>query len=153
MVKKAKKKACTDVSGTPIGTIFKGQAVQEESLYRRFGKSYRYNLQGSRSPRRKPVPTFRETYRYNLQGSRSPRRKPVPTFREILSVQSSRVKKSKKEACTDVSGNPIGIIFKGQEVQEGSLYRRFGKSYRYNIQGSRSPRRKPVPTFREILSV
>jgi hypothetical protein len=64
-----------------------------------------------------------------------------------LWVPSSRVKKSKK--ITDVSGQLIAPIFKGQEVQEE--YRRFGTTYPSHRQGSRSPRR--VPTFRDNVSV
>jgi hypothetical protein len=92
-------------------------------LYRRFGTTYLSHLRGSRSPRR------------------------VPTFRNNVSVTSSRVKDSKKS--TDVSGQRIYRIFKGQEFQEE--YRRFGTTYLSHLRGSRSPRR--VPTFRDNVSV
>jgi len=90
----------TDVSGQPIGPIFRDQL---KDSYRRFGTTYRSHLQGStegvtdvsghlsvpssginwRSHRR-----FGTTYRSHLQGS--------------------------TEGVTDVSGQPIGTIFRDQ---------------------------------------
>jgi hypothetical protein len=92
---------------------------QEVQVYRRFGTTCRSHLQGSRSPS-------------------------VPMFWDNLSLPSSRVKKSK---CTDVSGQPIGPIFNGQEVQ---VYIRFGTTYRSHLQGSRSSN---IPTLRDNLSI
>jgi hypothetical protein len=43
--------------------------------------------------------------------------------------------------CTDVLGQPMGPIFKGQEIHwVVVLYRGFGTTYRSHLQGSRSPR-------------
>jgi len=65
---------------------------------------------------------FGTTYPYHLQGSRSPRSVHwyVSTFRDNLSVPSSKAKQSHKRKLvrTDVSGQTIGSIFKGQKVQE-----------------------------------
>jgi hypothetical protein len=53
---------------------------------------------------------FGTTYRSHLQGSGSTRRKPL-TFRDNISIPYSRIRKYKKET-TDVSGQPVGPIFK-----------------------------------------
>jgi hypothetical protein len=212
---------CTDVSGQPVGTIFKrpevssvptfrdnlsvpSSSAQKSLLYRRFGTSYRYHLQAPRSlfctdvSGHLSVPSssaqksllyrrFGTTYRYHLQAPRSifctdvsgqpigtilkrPEISSVPTFRYNLSVPSSSAQKyllyrrfgttyryhlqaHRSIFCTDVSVQPIGSIFKGQEVpsiptfrdnlsvpswrvQKYNLYRRFGTTYRAHLQRS-----------------
>ena len=66
-----------------------------------------------------------------------------------------------RSVLTDVSGQPIGPIFKSQEscwviTQRGVviLYRRFGMSYRYHLQRSRVPESSgnSLRTFGDELS-
>jgi hypothetical protein len=71
----------------------------------------------------------------------------LPTFRDNLSVLFSEG--SRIVVLTDVSGEPGGPIFTGQESVVIS-YRRFGTTYRSHFRGSRI---WFLPTLRDNLSV
>jgi hypothetical protein len=103
---------CRIITYRSLGTIsrfrLRGSSSSNKCqiiIYRTLGTICRSRLRGSSSPNKCRVITYRSlgtTCRSRLQGSSSPNRIPgsyLPTFGKNLSVQSSRFKQSKTNAC------------------------------------------------------
>jgi hypothetical protein len=113
----------------------------KKKAFRRFEAIYRSHLRRTRSPRRKPSDVLKQFIGPIFEGQKV-QEESLPTFRSNLSVPSWKDKKSKKKAFrrfesiyrshlrrtrsprrkpSDVSGQHIRPIFRGQEVQKKGL--------------------------------
>jgi len=72
------------------------------------------------------LPAFRDNYRSHLQGQMK------DSYRHFGTTYRSHLQGS-TEGVADVSGQPIGPIFRDQLKDS---YRRFGTTYRSHLQGS-----------------